>query len=423
MRIAVIGSGISGLTAAYKLSQEFEVHLFEKDGRLGGHTATKQVQVDGQNYAIDTGFIVFNDRTYPRFEALMEEVGVKSQPTDMSFSVHNQDTGLEYNGHNLSTLFAQKRNILNPRFLGMIREILRFNKRCKEIYADNDAKNTQTLGEFLQENRFSTYFQHNYILPMGAAIWSSTLGEMLSFPLRFFVQFFENHGLLNVQDRPQWYTLVGGSHQYIPHLIRPLGSENVHLNAQIRMVTRDAAGVNLQFADGQTMRFDQVIFATHSDQALALLGDSTLEERSVLSAIPYRANDVVLHTDTRLLPKSKQAWAAWNYRLCNQMDQSAAVTYCMNILQRLPKDAPTFCVTLNQTDDIDPSKILGRYEYHHPTFSVDMVAAQRKRDLISGFGNTHFCGAYWYNGFHEDGVRSALDVVADIRSLQRRKAA
>ncbi|NVD06369.1 NAD(P)/FAD-dependent oxidoreductase [Vibrio sp. JPW-9-11-11] len=417
MKIAIIGTGISGLTCGYYLHTRHDVTLFEANDYIGGHTATVDVELDGKTYAVDTGFIVYNDRTYPNFIALMNDIGVKGKPSQMSFSVRNDDNGLEYNGHTISTLFAQKRNWLNPKFYSFIFEILRFNRMVKEV-ANNVESSEQTLGEFLTQHAFSDFFSDNYILPMGAAIWSSTLADMRAFPLSFFARFFLNHGLLDVTNRPQWYVIQGGSREYIKPLIKGF-AERVRLNSPVESVVRDQAGVTLQ-VNGQTERFDQVIFACHSDQARTLLTDAGQSEQQILGDLTYQANDVILHTDESLLPKRKAAWASWNYWIEGSEDQqlrAPTLTYNMNILQHI--DAPqTFCVSLNSHQHIDADKILRRFVYHHPVFNQQSIAAQQRRSEINGMSRTWFCGAYWYNGFHEDGVRSALDVVRGIEKLE-----
>lgn len=406
--IAIIGSGISGLTAAYLLSKKHHVTIFEKNNKIGGHTATVDIEKNGQNYAIDTGFIVFNDKTYPNYLALLAEIGIGKQATEMSFSVHNCQTGMEYNGHNLNTLFAQRRNIFNPRFWMLVKEILRFNKLCKAIYHQGKYQSGYALGEFLKDNNFNHFFAEHYILPMGAAIWSSSLAQMENFEFRFFVQFFHNHGLLNIADRPQWYVIPNGSRSYLTPLCAPF-EQNIKLNADISGITRSDEKVHLHFNDSPSETFDEVVIACHSDQALALLNDPTDEEEAILSAMPYSKNSVVLHTDKKLLPKRKNAWASWNYQLSDDRNKAASVTYNMNILQGI-KSTDTFCVTLNQKEDINPNEILGEYIYHHPVFSTQSIKAQKKRTSICGLNHTHFAGAYWHNGFHEDGVKSAVEV-------------
>lgn len=413
MKIAIIGSGISGLTCGYYLSRDHDITLFEANDYIGGHTATVDVELEGSRYSVDTGFIVYNDRTYPNFIALMNEIGVEGIPSQMSFSVRNDSNGLEYNGHTLTTLFAQKRNWLNPKFYSFIFEILRFNRLVKECVDQTTGENT--LGDFLTSHRFSDYFCDNYILPMGAAIWSSTLADMRAFPLQFFARFFLNHGLLDVTNRPQWYVIKGGSREYIKPLTKGF-ADKIRLNSSVESVSRDQAGVTVR-VNGQTERFDQVIFACHSDQAKQLLTDISSVESEILSDLAYQPNEVVLHTDESLLPKRKAAWASWNYWLDGGEEEQSrppTLTYNMNILQHI--QAPkTFCVSLNSSDQIDKDKVLKSFVYHHPVFSRDSMAAQARRNEINGLSRTWFCGAYWYNGFHEDGVRSGLDVVRGIR--------
>ncbi|MBB1274369.1 NAD(P)/FAD-dependent oxidoreductase [Psychromonas sp. SR45-3] len=417
--IAIIGSGISGLTAAYLLSKKHKVTVFEKNDYIGGHTATVDIEKDGKPYVIDTGFIVFNDKTYPNYLALLDEIGIGKQATEMSFSVHNCQTGLEYNGHNLNSLFAQRSNLLKPTFWILVKEILRFNKICKSIFEHDTYLPGLTLGEFLNDNKFSDFFAEHYILPMGAAIWSSSLAQMEEFEFRFFVQFFHHHGLLNIADRPQWYVVPNGSRSYITPLIEAF-KDRLHLNANITGITRQDNKIHLHFVNDtsndstsnkQTIvqTFDEVVIACHSDQALALLLDATEDEESLLSSMPYSENSVILHTDISLLPDRELAWASWNYQLSQDREKAASVTYNMNILQGLKSDH-TFCVTLNPKQDIDPTKILREFTYHHPIFSSESIRAQRQRDLICGRNQTHFAGAYWHNGFHEDGVRSAVEV-------------
>ncbi len=420
MRIAVIGTGIAGLTSAWLLQREHQVTVFEKNDYIGGHTATKTIPVQGKNYAIDTGFIVFNDRTYPYFRAMMRELGVAWRDTEMSFSVRDPDSGIEYNGNNLNTLFAQRKNLLSRKFWRLIRGILKFNKAAKAAYAEHgDRLDSKTLGEFIAEQKLPAEVSQLYLLPMVAAIWSASLAEAESFPLGFFLRFFNNHGLLNVADRPQWHTIVGGSAAYIEPLTRSF-ADNIQLNAQIKAVhrgmpDRDGA-ITLEFNDGQLLDFDEVVLACHSDEALQLLAQPSADEQAVLAAIPYQLNDVVLHTDARLLPRNQRAWASWNYLLHTDAAaklRPSSVSYNMNILQGI--DAPvTFCVTLNNSDAIQPQQILGRYSYAHPVYSVESMLARQQRAQICGQQHTHFAGAYWYNGFHEDGVRSAVDVAARL---------
>ena len=412
-RIAIIGTGISGLTAARLLHQRFDIDVFEKNDYIGGHTNTHDVEVGGKTYGVNTGFIVYNDRVYHNFNRLMEPLNVEREPTTMSFSVRDDRTGLEYNGHNLDTLFAQRRNLVSPRFLGMVRDILRFNR---DSQADLDAgrlNSEMTLGEYFQRNGYGRAFIHHYIIPMGAAIWSSGEAEMEQFPVLFFVRFFKNHGLLSVKNRPQWYVISGGSRAYVDPLIAPF-RDRVHTNAGVVRVERDDGGVTVTLESGVTKGFDQVVFACHSDQALAMLADASDDERRILGALPYSDNDVVLHTDESLLPKNRKAWAAWNYHIPTDPGQAVGLTYNMNRLQNF-MDAPvTFCVTLNRTEDIDPTRIIARFNYAHPVFTARGINAQREYHRIGNQRRTHFCGAYWFNGFHEDGVNSALRVTRDL---------
>ena len=409
-KIAIIGSGISGMTCAYLLHKQYDIELFEAQNYIGGHTATKEVIVDGLSWHIDTGFIVFNDRTYPNFEKLLQRIGIGRLATQMSFSVSNPSTGVEYNGSSLNTLFAQRGNLFNFTFLKMIKEILAFNQSCIKAWKNRQIDRSLSLGDFLDKQGFSEYFAEHYILPMGAAIWSSSLADMRDFPLYFFVRFFEHHGLLNLRNRPQWYVIPGGSSSYIKPLCKGF-VDKIHLNSQVEQVLRERNRVKIKVGK-EWQTFDEVILACHSDQAVRLLTDANSAERNILSAIRYQQNQVVLHRDRRLLPRSRRAWAAWNYHLCNELKSPVAVTYNMNILQNLPVDAPLFCVSLNPNDAIDPAKILQEFQYAHPVFNQASISAQAMRNEICGKNSTHFAGAYWYNGFHEDGVKSAVDVCA-----------
>ena len=420
MKIAVIGSGISGLSCAHYLSRHHEVSVFEASERLGGHTATVDVQLGTRRYAIDTGFIVFNDWTYPNFIALMKELGVSSQPTEMGFSVRDQESGLEYSGTNLNTLFAQRSNLLSPKFLGMVRDILRFNRQSIADLEAGNVDESETLGNYLSRHRYSEAFQRQYLVAMGSAIWSADCDTILDFPLHFFLRFFRNHGLLSVADRPQWRVIEGGSREYLRPLCQRF-EQRVHLGCAVNRFRRNDRGITLEMADGRSLAFDEVVVATHSDQALALLEQPSDEEREVLGALPYQDNDVVLHTDIRLLPRNRRTWSSWNYSLGTGQER-AVVTYNMNILQGI--QAPeTFCVTLNNTEAINPHKILGRFNYAHPVFSLPGIEAQQRWADINGVRNTWFCGAYWHNGFHEDGVVSALRVAEALGARAARQAA
>ena len=407
MRIAIIGSGIAGLTCAHLLSRQHALTVFEAADWVGGHTHTVDVNWGGQQYALDTGFIVFNDWTYPHFIRLLEHLGVASRPTQMSFAVHDPASGLEYNGHNLDTLFAQRRNLLSPGFWGMLRDILRFNRQALADLDNRRIEEDTTLGSYLRTHGYGRRFINHYIVPMGSAIWSMSRADMLGFPLQFFVRFCRNHGLLSVNQRPQWRVIEGGSRSYVAPLCQPF-AERIRRNCPVAGVIRDPDGVTVISAAG-TERFDKVVFACHSDQALALLATPSADERAVLGTLTYASNDVVLHTDTRLLPRRRKAWASWNYRLGGAEQAPAALTYNMNILQGI--DAPvTFCVSHNQTAQIDPAQVLARFSYSHPQYSLAALAAQARQGELQGRQHSYYCGAYWGNGFHEDGVLSALKV-------------
>jgi predicted NAD/FAD-binding protein len=402
------------MVAAARLHRGHEVTVFEAGSHVGGHTNTIDVLWQGRHYAVDTGFIVFNDWTYPRFIALLNELGVEYQDSNMSFSLRDERNGLEYNGTSINTLFAQRMNALRPSFLRMIADILRFNERSLELLAGSD--DALTLGEYLDANRYSRAFREQFIVPMGMSIWSATERAMLSFPARFFVEFFDKHGFLNVNRRPVWQAIKGGSREYMRKLAAPL-AQRIRLNTPVTSVRRDAAGVTIRTAINTVERFDHVFIACHSDQALKILQDPSEAEREVLRAIPYQENEAVLHTDERLLPRAPLARAAWNYHLLavrdNAMRDRVALTYDMNVLQSL--DAPVrFLVTLNRTADIDPAKVLKTLTYHHPVYLPSGVAAQKRRADISGVNRTFYCGAYWRYGFHEDGVVSAEWALEDF---------
>jgi len=408
-RIAIVGSGIAGLTSAWLLKDKYDVFLYEANDYAGGHTQTTDVEILGRTWPVNTGFIVYNDWTYPNFIRLMELLGVKSEESDMSFSVKCERTGLEYNGHTLNTLFAQRRNIFKPSFWGMIRDILRFNKESREELAGDSIDQSETLGSYLNRKGYGDAFRNKYIIPMGAAVWSASEEMMMQFPVYFFLRFFNNHGMLSVDDRPQWRVISNGSRSYVTRILEDLPDGQVFLNTPVDGVSRTADGVIISSHRGHD-QYDEVIFACHSDQALKMLKDPTPSEKDILGAIPYKMNDVVLHTDKHILPKRKLAWAAWNYHIGNEAQDSVAVTYYMNRLQNFDNAPVDFCVTLNKTEAINPDKIIRQFRYAHPVFTLEGMAAQKRHSEISGHNRTHFCGAYWFNGFHEDGVRSALRV-------------
>lgn len=404
MRIAVIGAGISGMVAAYRLSREHEVTVYESGSHVGGHTHTVDVDYQGKTYAVDTGFIVYNDWTYPNFMALLEELGVAWQSSHMSFSVRCEMSGLEYNGTTLNSLFAQRRNLVRPSFLRMVADILKFNRHAPALLGMS--ADHMSLGEYLNREGYSRFFIDHYIIPMGAAIWSSRPIDILHFPARFFVEFFANHGFLSVNERPTWRVIRGGSREYVKKLTASYAAR-IHLNTPVASLQRQPHQVVLRLKNGTVEHFDQVFLACHSDQALRLLADPSQQERDILGAIHYQANEALLHTDTRLMPRRPLAWAAWNYHLPIEQYERVTVTYNMNILQSLNAPAQ-FLLTLNRSEDVDARHVLGRYVYDHPVYSVAGVAAQQRRHEINGVRRTYYCGAYWSYGFHEDGVNSAL---------------
>ncbi|MFT6599532.1 MAG: putative NAD/FAD-binding protein [Alloalcanivorax sp.] len=409
-RIAIVGGGIAGLTAAWYLSRDHQVEVFEAEPRLGGHTFTVDVRREHGDYAVDMGFIVFNDRTYPRFEALLSELGIGRQPTAMGFAVTDAETGVEYCGDGLSGFFGRRRNLLDPGHWTLLRDILRFNREAPALL-DSDA-GEQPLGAYLNEQGYGERFRRHYILPMGGAIWSCSLAQMEAFPAKFFVRFFINHGLLALRNRPQWYVVPGGSSRYVEALRDACGAR-FHTATPVTEVRRDSEGVTVGTANG-SHRFDQVVMACHSDQTLALLADADPRERDCLADLRYQANDVVLHTDTAMLPKRRRVWSSWNALLGRTDDaEPVQVTYNMNILQGF--QAPeTFCVTLNAGDRIRPETVIRREVFYHPLFTTEGLLARERLLAGNGDNRTWFCGAWCRNGFHEDGVVSALDVVAGI---------
>jgi predicted NAD/FAD-binding protein len=408
MKIAIIGSGIAGNVAAYNLNREHDITVFEQNSHIGGHTHTHTINDDESYLNIDTGFIVLNDRTYPNFIKLLKELDVDIQETEMSFSVKCEPTGLEYNGNNLDTLFAQRSNIIRPRFYRMISDILRFNREASSYAEDSDS--AKSLGEFLEHGEYSEIFINKYIIPMGAAIWSSSPDDMFDFPARFFFRFFSNHGLLSVNNRPQWYVIKGGSNSYVKKLVKGF-NDKIRTQCPVDKIVRYDDHVEIHSKQYGIERYDYVFIASHSDQALNMLQSPSDDETATLSAIRYQKNEAVLHTDDSLLPKRKKAWASWNYHIPESGQSNVALTYNMNILQGLKSDN-TYCVTLNYTDKINSNKILKTIEYHHPIFTPESIMAQDNHRLINGTGRTYYCGAYWRNGFHEDGVVSALNALS-----------
>ncbi|MBM79657.1 MAG: FAD-dependent oxidoreductase [Planctomycetaceae bacterium] len=405
MRIAIVGSGISGLVSAYLLGREHDITVYEANDYIGGHTNTVDVDLDGEQLAVDTGFIVYNDWTYPNFIKLLSELDVASQATTMSFSVRCDQSGLEYNGTSLNAMFAQRSNLLRPRFYGFLREIMRFNRESLRIL-DETTEDT-TVDEYLTDHGFTQEFCHKYLIPMGAAIWSCPPETFGQFPIRFVVDFYKNHGLLSVTNRPTWRVIQGGSQVYVGKLTQGF-RDRIRLNCPVRSVSRTDEGVTVR-VDGEESSFDEVVFACHSDQALAMLEQPTDVERELLGAFPYQENVAVLHTDISVLPRRRLAWASWNYHRPEEDVANATVTYNMNILQGL-QSKNVYCVTLNEEELIDSQKVLARFVYHHPIYTTGRQAAQQRHSEVIRNNRTSFCGAYWKNGFHEDGVNSALAV-------------
>ena len=406
MKVAIIGTGIAGNVAAYKLRDEHDITVFEAGSYIGGHTNTVDVYENGRQFAVDTGFIVFNDRTYPNFIRLLDEIGQPSQVSDMSFSVRADDGALEYCGSSLNTLFAQRSNLLRPSFYRMIRDILRFNKTA--LPSTQHLGEEDSLGEFLFDNGYSHEFVDNYLVPMAAAIWSAEPGSVLDMPVSFLVRFFDNHGLLTVNNRPIWRVIEGGSRQYVNKLVAG-HRDRIRLNSPVESVRRVDDRIEVHTAEGGRELFDYAFLACHSDQALTMLDDATAIERDVLGAIGYQENEAVLHTDESLLPRRRNAWAAWNYHVPKDASKHVSVTYHMNRLQSLDA-GKQYCVTLNADEHINPDKIIHRVQYQHPIYSRKAVAAQKRQAEVN-CERTFFCGAYWRNGFHEDGVVSALNAV------------
>jgi predicted NAD/FAD-binding protein len=407
MRIAVVGSGIAGMASAWLLSRKHHVTLFEANNYFGGHTHTHDVEQQGRRYQIDSGFIVHNPIHYPLLTRMFGEINVPSQPTTMSFSVHSEATGLEYNAATLATLFCQRRNLWSPRFIGMVRDLLRFYREAPALLLSSDSD--PTLGDYLSEHRYGAAFRDEHLVPMASALWSSPGTRILGFPVRYLVQFMANHQMLRIAGRPQWRVVQGGSSSYV-RALRARWSVRERLDCAVRAIRRHTSCVAVESAAG-IEHFDRVVLACHSDQALALLCDADEREQSVLAAMPYQRNETVLHTDASVLPVRRQAWAAWNAWLPRDPGESCTVSYCMNLLQGIESRQP-FVVTLNRTAAIDPAKVLSRMTYHHPVFNHASVAAQARKAEIQGRRRTWFAGAYWGWGFHEDGIRSAVEVAA-----------
>ena len=403
MKVAVIGSGISGNTLAYLLNKNHDVTLYEKEKRIGGHSHTHSIVINNRKINVDTGFIVFNKKTYPLFTSLLDNLGVKYENSNMSFSVFSKKNNFEYNGTSLNSLFSQRKNILNFKFIRMIFEILRFNKEAIKLKSK-----TILLNQYLKKNNYSEYFCDNYILPMGAAIWSSDIKTILNFPAHFFISFFKNHGMLSINDRPQWLTIKGGSQEYVKKLTSYF-KNNIRLNSKIKSVVRNKDYIEIE--DNQSKeKYDYVFFACHSNEVLEILEKPTTNEVEILKALPYQQNNVILHTDSNVMPKNKLSWAAWNYNIDSQKESPVTLTYNMNILQNI-KSKDDLLVTLNPKNPIPKEKIIKKLKYGHPKFSKESIFAQRNNKKISGKNRSFYAGAYWGKGFHEDGVKSAYEAV------------
>ncbi len=403
MKIAIIGSGISGMTAAHLLRSEHDITVFEAEKYIGGHTNTINVSQNGKTFAVDSGFIVFNRVTYPNFCKMMDRLGVESQPTEMTFSVKCERTGLEYSPHTLNTFFVQRKNILSPSFYRMIFDIFRLRRNINRL---SEGEKETEIGRYLEEQGYSERFIQHFILPLGSSLWSADPVQFQEFPLQTFVRFFKNHGFLQIRNPFTWMVIKGGSQRYVEKLTAPF-RDRIRNNTTVQRVTRHPDYVDLVLPGENSERFDHVVIATHSDQALAMLSDPSPDEREILEAFPYQKNLTILHTDTSQLPRHRKIWSSWNYLIPRKDTGPATITYDMNILQSIPS-SDEFCVTLNRPDDIAVHKEIRRFVYHHPVFTRDAPAMQKRHREISGVNRTHYCGAYWGYGFHEDGVNSAL---------------
>jgi predicted NAD/FAD-binding protein len=405
MRIAIVGTGVSGLTCAHLLHEEHDLVLYEAGEHVGGHVNTVDVEDGGRRIPVDTGFIVFNRETYPGLCRLFAKLGVESQESSMTFSVKDQRSGLEWSSQSISTVYAQRGNLLDPAFHRMVGEILRFNREAPRLLDSGD--DTLTLGQYLEEQGYSRGFIEHYLVPLAASVWSADPQHLSRFPARMLVRFFHNHRFLQLFDQPVWQTVKGGSRTYVERLVAPF-RDRIRLRSPVESLRRDAAGVEVRARGQAPERFDKVIVAAHADQALAMLADPTGPEREILGAMPYQENEAVLHTDASVLPR-KRCWSAWNYLVPRDPHGRVAVTYCMNVLQRLPTETP-WLVSLNLAAEIDPARVARRIRYQHPVFTTDGLAAQRRHEELCGSNHTFFCGAYWRYGFHEDGLQSALAV-------------
>jgi predicted NAD/FAD-binding protein len=417
-KIAIVGTGISGMSAAWLLNEHHDITVYEKNSYIGGHSNTADIAIDGQAVSVDTGFIVYNPANYPNLVALFEHLDVPTRTSDMSFAASLNDGGLEYSGTDLRGLLAQPLNMMRPRFLRMVRDIFRFYKQVPQLIGDSSLRHI-SLRDFLKTNDYSDAFIYDHLMPMGAAIWSSSVEQMLDFPTLAFLRFFDNHGLVQLNDRPEWRTVDGGSREYVNRLTASF-ADRIRTDQSISMIERGETSQTIIHSDGSRENYDQIVLACHADEALQLLAEPTEDEQSVLGAIGYQPNRAVLHTDTSLLPKRKAAWASWNYMGTGngQADQLLCVTYLMNRLQKLPTETPVM-LTLNPCKAIDPDKIIRSYDYEHPLFNVAAIESQPKLWSLQGKQNTWFCGAYFGSGFHEDGIQAGLAVAERLGGVKR----
>ncbi len=422
MRIAIVGAGVSGLVAAHRLHPEHNITVYEANDYVGGHANTVCVDLPNETQWVDTGFIVFNDRNYPNFEPLLAELGVQTQKSRMSFSVSNDAGDFEYGGSPRG-LFAQHSNAVNPKFLRMVADLVRFNREARELLELRPDEGP-SLREFLRDGNYGEWFTNRLIVAQASAVWSADPEQMWSFPAAFLARFFHNHGMLGFTNRPQWRTVTGGSRRYVEEITRPF-RDRIRTSTPVRSIARAPDGVEIATDGSEPELYDEVVVAAHSDQALAMLSEPTATEREVLGAIAFQPNEAVLHTDSSLLPRRRAAWSSWNFHLTEGCDgrrgsgdasprkASTALTYWMNELQSLRSDTD-FCVTLNMTDRIDPAKVIDTIQYSHPVFTPEGVAAQSRQMEVSGADRIHYCGAYWRWGFHEDGVVSALRALDNV---------
>lgn len=417
-KVAIIGSGISGLSAAWLLRNHYDITVYEADNRVGGHANTVIAAQDGNDIAVDTGFIVYNERNYPNLTELFKTLGVCTSASEMSFAASLDNGKLEYSGSGLNGLLGQRRNLINPGFWVMVRDILRFYREAPLTLTDETYEQA-SLGDYLEQAGYGSAFIENHLLPMGAAIWSTSAGDMKRYPLRAFVRFLNSHGLLALKDRPQWRTVTGGSAEYVRKISRDF-ADKIRLNAPVKRIRREATGVTVTDASGASDRFSHIIIATHADQALAMLDDADEQERALLGAFQYSDNTAVLHSDTALMPKRKRVWSSWNYIGTVQKDHSRSlcVTYWMNRLQSIQSREPLL-VTLNPVKEINPAKIIRSFDYKHPLFDQGALTAQHDLWRLQGQRNTWFCGAYWGYGFHEDGLQAGLAAAEHLSGLRR----